>query len=40
MGQRVGALKRNGGWSSLTNYALKFYTVFQVLKLLKNLLDS
>ena len=29
-----------GGWNLLTNYALSFYTVFQVFKVLKNLLDS
>ena len=37
-------LKRGANWIKegdlLTNYALSFYTVFQVFKVLKNLLDS
>ena len=39
LGQGMGVLK--GSWSPLTNYyALSFHTVFQVFKVVKNLLDS
>ena len=37
--QWVSALK-GGGWNPRTNYALSFHTVFQVFKVLKNVLDS
>ena len=40
LSQVVAALKAGEGWNSLTNYALSFHTVFQVFKVLKNLLDS
>ena len=36
----VKCLKTVGGWNPLTNYALSFHTVFQVFKVLRNLLDS
>ena len=39
LGQGVGALK-GGAYNPLTNYALSFHTVFQVFKVLRNLLDS
>ena len=40
-GSRGGCLKRVGRcWNPLMNYALNFHTVFQVSKVLKNLLDS
>ena len=38
--QGMGALKGGGDWNPLMNYALNFHTVFQVFKVLKNLLDS